>query len=181
MSRSWAEDHRRVRLDQRSERAADPQGQARQADRVGCVAQICEVTENDRKGARGLILTAGHAPGNPGENRLLPQTARELKHAGIRPRDRLRWPWTGFYRRWCRCPVGQRLPPLRQGSSSQRRRQWSGRVFRMRAGAKVLSLVPQSVCSLDETRPSLVRLLTALTEACSIWRCSPQHHGVSRL
>ena len=49
----------------------------------GYVAQICEVTENTRKGARGFILPAGHAPGNPAENRLLPQTARELEHAGI--------------------------------------------------------------------------------------------------
>jgi transposase, IS5 family len=53
----------------------------------GYVAQICEVTENTRKGARGFILPAGHAPGNPAENRLLPQTAAELKHAGIRPRE----------------------------------------------------------------------------------------------
>jgi transposase, IS5 family len=37
----------------------------------GYVAQICEVTENTRKGARGFILPAGHAPGNPSENRLL--------------------------------------------------------------------------------------------------------------
>ena len=49
----------------------------------GYVAQICEVTENTRKGARGFILPAGHAPGNPAENRLLPQAARELAHAGI--------------------------------------------------------------------------------------------------
>jgi IS5 family transposase len=49
----------------------------------GYVAQICEVTENTRKGARGFILPAGHAPGNPGENGLLPQIARELEHAGI--------------------------------------------------------------------------------------------------
>jgi IS5 family transposase len=49
----------------------------------GYVAQICEVTANTRKGARGFILPAGHAPGNPVENRLLPQTARELEHAGI--------------------------------------------------------------------------------------------------
>jgi transposase, IS5 family len=53
----------------------------------GYVAQICEVTENTRKGARGFILPAGHAPGNPAENRLLPQTARELEHARIRPRE----------------------------------------------------------------------------------------------
>jgi len=53
----------------------------------GYVAQICEVTENTRKGVRGFILPAGHDPGNPGENRLLPQTAEELKDAGIRPRE----------------------------------------------------------------------------------------------
>ncbi len=53
----------------------------------GYVAQICEVTENTRKGARGFILPAGHAPGNPAENRLLPQTALELEHAGIRLRE----------------------------------------------------------------------------------------------
>jgi transposase, IS5 family len=53
----------------------------------GYVAQICEVTENTRRGARGFILPAGHAPGNPAENRLLPQTAAELGRAGIRPRE----------------------------------------------------------------------------------------------
>lgn len=49
----------------------------------GYVAQVCEVTANTRKGARGFILPAGHAPGNPTENRLLPQAARELERAGI--------------------------------------------------------------------------------------------------
>lgn len=53
----------------------------------GYVAQICEVTANTRKGARGFILPAGHAPGNAGENRLLPQTARELEHAGIKLKE----------------------------------------------------------------------------------------------
>jgi IS5 family transposase len=53
----------------------------------GYVAQICEVTENTRRGARGFIVPAGHAPGNPGENRLLAQTADELQRAGIRPRE----------------------------------------------------------------------------------------------
>ena len=53
----------------------------------GCVAQICEITENTRKGARGLILPAGHELGNPGENKLLAQTAVELDRAGIRPRE----------------------------------------------------------------------------------------------
>jgi transposase, IS5 family len=53
----------------------------------GYVAQICEVTENTRKGARGFILPAAHMPGNPAENRLLAQTARELTRAGITPRE----------------------------------------------------------------------------------------------
>jgi IS5 family transposase len=53
----------------------------------GYVAQICEVTENTRKGARGLILPAGHELGNPAENKLLPHTKVELDRAGIRPRE----------------------------------------------------------------------------------------------
>jgi IS5 family transposase len=53
----------------------------------GYVAQICEVTEHTRRGARRFILPAGHAPGNPAENRLLPQTAAELDRAGIRPHE----------------------------------------------------------------------------------------------
>jgi transposase, IS5 family len=53
----------------------------------GYVAQICEVTENTRRGARGFIPPAAHAPGNPAENRLLPQTAAELDRAGIRLRE----------------------------------------------------------------------------------------------
>ncbi|MBV8218580.1 MAG: transposase [Solirubrobacterales bacterium] len=53
----------------------------------GYVAQICEVTENTRKAARGFILPPTHALGNPAENTLLAQTAAELDRAGIRPRE----------------------------------------------------------------------------------------------
>jgi transposase, IS5 family len=53
----------------------------------GYVVQICAVTENPRKGARGLILPGAHAPGNPAENRLLATTADELARAGIQPRE----------------------------------------------------------------------------------------------
>lgn len=53
----------------------------------GYVAQICEVTENTRHGARGFILPAAHAPGNPSENRLLATTAGELERAGIHVRE----------------------------------------------------------------------------------------------
>ncbi len=45
------------------------------------------LTENTRKGARGFILPAGHAPGNPSESRLLAQTTTELDRAGIKPRE----------------------------------------------------------------------------------------------
>ena len=51
------------------------------------MAQICEVNENTRRGARGLIMPAAHAFGNPSENRLLTQTAAELQRAGLRPRE----------------------------------------------------------------------------------------------
>jgi IS5 family transposase len=53
----------------------------------GYVAQICEITENTRKGARGLILPAGHELGNPAENTLLAPTVAELERVGIRPRE----------------------------------------------------------------------------------------------
>jgi transposase, IS5 family len=53
----------------------------------GYVAQICEVTEHTGRGARGFVLPAAHAPGNPAENRLLPHTAIELNRAGIHPRE----------------------------------------------------------------------------------------------
>ncbi|MCA1657632.1 MAG: transposase, partial [Actinobacteria bacterium] len=53
----------------------------------GYVAQICEVTPNTKPGARGFILPAATAAGNPGENALLPQTAQELERLGICPRE----------------------------------------------------------------------------------------------
>jgi IS5 family transposase len=53
----------------------------------GYVAQIAEVTENTRRGARGFILPAATRPGNPAENTMLPDTISELDRAGIRPRE----------------------------------------------------------------------------------------------
>jgi IS5 family transposase len=44
----------------------------------GYVAQICEITENIRRGTRGLILAGAHMAGNPAENRFLTTTADEL-------------------------------------------------------------------------------------------------------
>jgi len=53
----------------------------------GYVTQICEVTENTKRGARGLILPTASAPGNPGENTLLPDTVAELTRLQISPRE----------------------------------------------------------------------------------------------
>ena len=53
----------------------------------GYVAQIAEVTENTRRGARGFILPAATRPGNPAENTLLGDTIAELDRLGIRPRE----------------------------------------------------------------------------------------------
>jgi len=62
-------------------------GKLGKPNEFGYVAQLAEVTENTRRGARGLILPAATAPGNPGENTLLPQTVAELKRLGISPRE----------------------------------------------------------------------------------------------
>jgi transposase, IS5 family len=53
----------------------------------GYVAQIAEVTENTRRGARGFVLPAATRPGNPAENTLLPDTLTELDRLAIRPRE----------------------------------------------------------------------------------------------
>jgi IS5 family transposase len=53
----------------------------------GYVAQLAEVTPNTKPGARGFILPPATAPGNPGENQLLPQTVQELQRLGLSPRE----------------------------------------------------------------------------------------------
>jgi IS5 family transposase len=84
---------RGVKITERLVSIADPdarpirKGKLGKPTEFGYVAQICEVTENTRKGVRGFILPAGHAPGNPAENRLLPLTAAALDRAGLRPRE----------------------------------------------------------------------------------------------
>jgi len=62
-------------------------GKLGKPNEFGYVTQIAEVTENTRRGARGLILPAATAPGNPGENTLLPQTVAELQKLGLDPRE----------------------------------------------------------------------------------------------
>jgi len=53
----------------------------------GYVVQIAELTPNTKPGARGLVLPAATAPGNPGENQLLADTARELERLGLSPTE----------------------------------------------------------------------------------------------
>jgi transposase, IS5 family len=62
-------------------------GKLGKPNEFGYVVQVAEVTANTRRGARGYVLPAASAPGNPGENRLLPQTVAELDRLGLRPRE----------------------------------------------------------------------------------------------
>ncbi len=62
-------------------------GKLGRPNEFGYVVQVAEVTANTRRGARGFVLPAATAPGNPGENRLLDQTAAELDRLGLRPRE----------------------------------------------------------------------------------------------
>ena len=62
-------------------------GKLGKPNEFGYVNQLAEVTENTRRGARGLILPAATTLGNPGEDTLLPQTVAELKRLGISPRE----------------------------------------------------------------------------------------------
>jgi transposase, IS5 family len=62
-------------------------GKLGKPNEFGYVTQLAEVTENTRRGARGLILPAATAPGNPGENTLLPDTVSELKRLGLSPKE----------------------------------------------------------------------------------------------
>ena len=53
----------------------------------GYVEQLAEVTPNTKRGARGFLLPPATAPGNPGENELLPQTVAELQRLGLSLRE----------------------------------------------------------------------------------------------
>jgi IS5 family transposase len=62
-------------------------GKLGKPNEFGYVSQLAEVTENTKRGARGLIVPASTQIGNPGENTLLPGTVAELKRLGISPRE----------------------------------------------------------------------------------------------
>jgi IS5 family transposase len=62
-------------------------GKLGKPNEFGYVSQICEVTGNTRRGARGLIVPAATQVGNPKEDTLLPDTITELKRLGISPKE----------------------------------------------------------------------------------------------
>ncbi len=62
-------------------------GKLGRPNQFGYVTQLAEVTENTKRGARGLILPSATAPGNPQENALLPRTVQELQQLSLSPRE----------------------------------------------------------------------------------------------
>ncbi len=62
-------------------------GKLGKPNEFGYVNQLCEVTENSQRGARGLILPPTTQVGNPAEDTLLPDTIAELTRLGIAPKE----------------------------------------------------------------------------------------------
>jgi IS5 family transposase len=62
-------------------------GKLRAPTEFGYVEQLAEVTPNTKRGTRGFILPPASAPGNPGENELLPTTVAELERLRLSPRE----------------------------------------------------------------------------------------------
>ena len=62
-------------------------GKAGKPTEFGYVAQICELTPSTKPGSRGLITPAASAPGNPGENTLLPDTVAQIEALGLAPKE----------------------------------------------------------------------------------------------
>ena len=62
-------------------------GKLRAPTEFGYVVQLAEVCENTRRGARGLIVPVATQVGSPNEPDLLPATAAELDHLGLKPRE----------------------------------------------------------------------------------------------
>jgi IS5 family transposase len=58
-------------------------GKLGKPNEFGYVDQLCEITPNTQKGARGFILPPTSQIGNPHENTLLPETASELRNLKI--------------------------------------------------------------------------------------------------
>jgi len=65
-------------------------GKPRSPTEFGYVEQLAEMTPNTKRGTRGFILPPASAPGNPGENNLLPQTVAERSRLKGGERERTR-------------------------------------------------------------------------------------------
>jgi IS5 family transposase len=81
------EDRRSDRLARRPRGAADPHGQGGQAERVRLRGSALRADRQHEAGARGFVLPPASAPGNPGENTLLPDTVSELRALELRPKE----------------------------------------------------------------------------------------------
>jgi IS5 family transposase len=62
-------------------------GKLGKPNEFGYVDQLCELTANTKKGARGFILPPKSQIGNPAEDTLLPDTAQELRNLGIKLKE----------------------------------------------------------------------------------------------
>jgi len=62
-------------------------GKLGQPNEFGYVDQLCEITANTKKGARGFILPPTSEIGNPAENTLLPDTVQQLRNLGIKLKE----------------------------------------------------------------------------------------------
>jgi IS5 family transposase len=58
-------------------------GKLGKPNEFGYVDQLCEITANTKRGARGFVLPPKSQIGNPAENTLLPATAAELRNLDI--------------------------------------------------------------------------------------------------
>jgi transposase, IS5 family len=62
-------------------------GKLGKPNEFGYVDQLCEITANTRRGARGFVLPPQSQIGNPAENTLLPDTAAEIKNLEIKLKE----------------------------------------------------------------------------------------------
>ena len=80
-------DHRPARVLGRSRRAPDPQGKLGKPNEFGYVTQLAEVTENTRRGARGLIVPAATTSGTRARTSCCPRLLPSSDGSGSPPRE----------------------------------------------------------------------------------------------
>ena len=109
-------------------------GTLRAPTQFGSVFQLAEVTENTRRGARGLIVPAASQIGSPNESDLLPATGTELDRLAIRPRE------VAVDGGFAPGPVAEHLPATQRtfiaGRQSTGSRRSDRRLARYRVGAE---------------------------------------------